>query len=49
MASRSVAQLGSKTALRFLRIQPAQCLASGFSGKHDVLFYLLLYCRYFEA
>jgi hypothetical protein len=32
MASRSIAHFGSKTAIRFLRIQSAKCLASGVSG-----------------
>jgi F-type H+-transporting ATPase subunit beta len=33
MASRSIAHFGSKTAIRFLRIQSAKCLASGVSGR----------------
>uniref|UniRef100_A0A914QBF4 ATPase F1/V1/A1 complex alpha/beta subunit N-terminal domain-containing protein n=1 Tax=Panagrolaimus davidi TaxID=227884 RepID=A0A914QBF4_9BILA len=33
MASRSIAHFGSKTAIRFLRIQSSKCLASGVSGR----------------
>uniref|UniRef100_A0AC34RI66 ATP synthase subunit beta n=1 Tax=Panagrolaimus sp. JU765 TaxID=591449 RepID=A0AC34RI66_9BILA len=35
MASRSVAQFGSKTVARILRIQPTKCLASGITGRRE--------------